>query len=176
MQVGGKEYKRDENVNSFPTLRMIFLQLWAEHPEDLPIASVCIAPNCDILGNNLCLLYILWFEAYFLSHLNTLKKLGFFFFFFCWSCHMACGISVAQWGTEPEPWQGKRRVLTIGVHAKLLQSCPTLCDPMDYSPPGPGNSPEEIFTRQSTGFPFVNSISNKIILRMSQVQNKYILN
>ena len=22
------------------------------------------------------------------------------------------------------------------MHAKLLQSCPTLCDPMDYSPPG----------------------------------------
>ena len=22
------------------------------------------------------------------------------------------------------------------VHAKLLQSCPTLCDPMDCSPPG----------------------------------------
>ena len=22
------------------------------------------------------------------------------------------------------------------VHAKLLQSCPTLCDPMDHSPPG----------------------------------------
>ena len=22
------------------------------------------------------------------------------------------------------------------VHAQLLQSCPTLCDPMDYSPPG----------------------------------------
>ena len=24
----------------------------------------------------------------------------------------------------------------IGLHAKLLQSCPTLCDPMDCSPPG----------------------------------------
>ena len=23
-----------------------------------------------------------------------------------------------------------------GVHAKLFQSCPTLCDPMDHSPPG----------------------------------------
>ena len=23
------------------------------------------------------------------------------------------------------------------VRAKLLQLCPTLCDPMDYSPPGP---------------------------------------
>ena len=22
------------------------------------------------------------------------------------------------------------------MHAKLLQSCPALCDPMDYSPPG----------------------------------------
>ena len=30
------------------------------------------------------------------------------------------------------------------VHAKLLQSCPALCDPMDCSPPGSsvhGNSP-----------------------------------
>ena len=25
---------------------------------------------------------------------------------------------------------------SLVVHAKLLQSCPTLCDPMDYSPPG----------------------------------------
>ena len=162
-------------MNSFPTSRMIFLQLWAEHPEDLPRTSVCIAPNSDILGNNLRLLYISWFEAYFLPHLNTLKKLA-FLFFFCWSCHMACGMSVAQWGIELEPWQGKHRVLTIGMHAKLLQSCLTLCDPMDCSPPGPGNSPEEISTKPSTGFPFVNSISNKIILRMSRVQNKYILN
>ena len=26
-------------------------------------------------------------------------------------------------------------VTTLYVPAKLLQSCPTLCDPMDYSPP-----------------------------------------
>ena len=26
--------------------------------------------------------------------------------------------------------------LLVSVHAKLLQSCPTLCDPMDCSPPG----------------------------------------
>ena len=25
---------------------------------------------------------------------------------------------------------------SANVHAKSLQSCPTLCDPMDYSPPG----------------------------------------
>ena len=39
----------------------------------------------------------------------------------------------------------KALILTVGwfledkypwVHAKLLQSCPTLCNPMDYSPPG----------------------------------------
>ena len=24
----------------------------------------------------------------------------------------------------------------IDVHTKSLQSCPTLCDPLDYSPPG----------------------------------------
>ena len=27
------------------------------------------------------------------------------------------------------------RHLASCVHAKLLQSCPVLCDPMDYSPP-----------------------------------------
>ena len=30
------------------------------------------------------------------------------------------------------------------MHAQLLQSCPTVCDPMDYSPPGSsvhGDSP-----------------------------------
>ena len=27
--------------------------------------------------------------------------------------------------------------ITTCIHAKLLQSCPTLCDPMDCSPPGP---------------------------------------
>ena len=26
--------------------------------------------------------------------------------------------------------------LYVCVHAKSLQSCPTLCDPMDHSPPG----------------------------------------
>ena len=26
--------------------------------------------------------------------------------------------------------------LHASMHAKLLQLCPTLCDPMDYSPPG----------------------------------------
>ena len=27
-------------------------------------------------------------------------------------------------------------IFSYCVYAKLLQSCPTLCDPMDYSPPG----------------------------------------
>ena len=26
--------------------------------------------------------------------------------------------------------------VSVCVHAKSLQSCPILCDPMDYSPPG----------------------------------------
>ena len=35
-------------------------------------------------------------------------------------------------------------LLTLGVHAKSGKSCPTLCDPMDYSQPSSsddGNSP-----------------------------------
>ena len=41
-------------------------------------------------------------------------------------------------------WKGKRiliiteifRINLLTTTTKLLQSCPTLCDPMDYSPPG----------------------------------------
>ena len=47
-------------------------------------------------------------------------------------------------GCRPRPhaWRGKRLLETenllsvSGVRAKLLQSCPTLCDPRDCSPPG----------------------------------------
>ena len=33
---------------------------------------------------------------------------------------------------------GKSKIYraSTSLHAKLLQSCPTLCNPMDYSPPG----------------------------------------
>ena len=30
----------------------------------------------------------------------------------------------------------KTKIIQIHMHAKSLQSCPTLCGPMDYSPPG----------------------------------------
>ena len=36
---------------------------------------------------------------------------------------------VTFWGTSPQH-------INIPVHAKSLQSCPTLCDPMDCTPPG----------------------------------------
>ena len=45
------------------------------------------------------------------------------------------------WTEEPggSPWGHKWEVYDLAilcVHAKLLQSCPTLCDPKDCSPPG----------------------------------------
>ena len=34
-------------------------------------------------------------------------------------------------------WKGyEENPLALLVHAKLLQSCPTICNPMDYSPSG----------------------------------------
>ena len=35
-----------------------------------------------------------------------------------------------------EGWTGKHREMMCGTAAKSLQSCPTLCDPIDVSPPG----------------------------------------
>ena len=48
-------------------------------------------------------------------------------------------------------------LLSAAVAAKLLQSCPTLCDPKDSSPPG---SPSLGFSRQEhwSGLPFPSSI------------------
>ena len=31
----------------------------------------------------------------------------------------------------------QKRIYTAAAAAKLLQSCPTLCDPIDGGPPGP---------------------------------------
>ena len=61
---------------------------------------------------------------------------------------MAYGIFVPRLGIEPVPLQWKHEILTTGppgesldsptatAAAKSLQSCPTLCDPIDCSPPG----------------------------------------
>ena len=42
-----------------------------------------------------------------------------------------CGLSVGTWGG-----QGLKSALLILAYAQPLQSCPTLCSPMDRSPPG----------------------------------------
>ena len=35
-----------------------------------------------------------------------------------------------------QSWTRLKRLSSSSSSSKLLQSCPTLCDPMDYSPPG----------------------------------------
>ena len=51
------------------------------------------------------------------------------------------------------PTESRRKPLHIAAAAKSLQSCPTLCDPIDGSPPG---SPSLGFSRQEhwSGLPF----------------------
>ena len=56
-----------------------------------------------------------------------------------WRPHLskACVILVPQPGFEPTSPALQGGFLTIAAAAaKLLQSCPTLCDPRDGSPPG----------------------------------------
>ena len=36
----------------------------------------------------------------------------------------------------PEVWSGSNDLLLFSACVLVIQSCPTLCDPMDYSPSG----------------------------------------
>ena len=58
--------------------------------------------------------------------------------FFLWLCYVAYGITGPWPGLESGSQQQKFRIPTTAAAAaaKLLQSCPTLCDPIDGSPPG----------------------------------------
>ena len=47
------------------------------------------------------------------------------------------GKTVVNWGVGGIVWMDILNTqIDRCMYAKLLQSCPTLCDPMDYSPPG----------------------------------------
>ena len=64
----------------------------------------------------------------------------FFFFFFSWPHCVASRILISQPGIKPVPLHWECGVLTAkptaAAAAKSLQSCPTLCDPIDGTPPG----------------------------------------
>ena len=47
-----------------------------------------------------------------------------------------CGEQTSHWGEGWGGWTDGRLELTYAAAAKLLQSCPTLCDPINGSPPG----------------------------------------
>ena len=54
---------------------------------------------------------------------------------------LACFISILAAFSWAVSWTWVKRGVALSileecVHAKWLQSCPTLCDPMDHSPPG----------------------------------------
>ena len=61
-----------------------------------------------------------------------------------WSCLQSVNLSTSrsEYCQHHLGIQGPRAFIThmclthASVHAKLLQSCPALCDPMDHSPPG----------------------------------------
>ena len=58
---------------------------------------------------------------------------------FCMNTAKCCAISIVpiiSFTSEVEIITLVLQVLSQSCPAKLLQSCPTLCDPMDYSLPG----------------------------------------
>ena len=61
----------------------------------------------------------------------------FIYIFHFWLHCAACRVLVPWPGIKPAPLHWKLRALTTGVPVLVVQSCPTLCDPMDSSPPGP---------------------------------------
>ena len=46
-----------------------------------------------------------------------------------------CTVLIARWESRAEGWAEFRIAAAVAAAAKSLQSCPTLCDPIDGSPP-----------------------------------------
>ena len=65
---------------------------------------------------------------------------------------------------------GSPENLKLLLHAKLLQSCPTLCNPMDCSPPG--SSVHVIFPGKNTGVHFYDLLQG---IFLTQELNPHIL-
>ena len=72
---------------------------------------------------------VFWFIQ-FIHHSNS------YFYSDFWPCHTPCRISVPWPGTQPGPQQWKPEILLGAQEVLLVQSCLTLCNPMDCSPPG----------------------------------------
>ena len=95
-------------VSSGCSVNISFLPCWKElSPPNLNCASPPSAPKETPVGGRI-ISNPLW--AYYLW-------MKFFFFFFCQKLHFLA-------------------LFSIVCYAKSLQSCPTLCDPIDGSPPG----------------------------------------
>ena len=84
-----------------------------------------------------------------IHHLVFAFSLNFFHFI------LFCNLSVASYSTRHigDIFLKSCLLVIAAAAAKLLQSCPTLCDPIDGSPPG---SPSLGFSRQESwsGLPF----------------------
>ena len=52
-----------------------------------------------------------------------------------WLNAWPAAVGVKSWGRDPEPGRQSANANSAAA-AKSLQSCPTLCDPIDGSPPG----------------------------------------
>ena len=63
-------------------------------------------------------------------------ELSFILFYFLAALYSLQDLSFPTREWNSHPLQRNHGILTTGVHAESLQSCPTLCGPMDCSPPG----------------------------------------
>ena len=71
----------------------------------------------------------------FLFSMNIIKFIYVFFSVCCTMQHVES--QFPDQGSNLRPLHWKLRVLTTGAPVLVVQSCPTLCDPMNCSPPGP---------------------------------------
>ena len=55
----------------------------------------------------------------------------------CFNCPSGSWVRFSHFCILHNLWFSRRRVTAAAAAAKSLQSCPTLCDPIDGSPPGP---------------------------------------
>ena len=64
---------------------------------------------------------------------------------------------------------------TLCIFAKLLQSCPTVCNPMDSSPPGSsvhGILQESILEWAVYSYPFLNAKAERLWFRSIEMETE----
>ena len=114
--------------------------------EDTPACQALSAPQCNIwlcIGVSPSQMTKLCFCLIALADFGTLSTGShrLLNIVCCFSCELSSLLFLSDFPTSPRAIWGQEQfalfvLLAAAAAAKSLQSCPTLCDPMDCSPPG----------------------------------------